>query len=362
MDKFAFVIHPVYEEDILRKFPMFKHLPDFVIERATRLIPPLKVSDITGIRSDYNECVGEFIGCPLTSRQLLGLPLLESLRKIIACVKLAEKNGAKIVGLGALTSVIGDGGITIAQNSNIAVTTGNSYTVYTALEGTKYAAGLMGIDWPNANIVVLGATGSIGKVCVQLLARENKYLTLVARQQSKLEKLAAEIMYKNGLAVKITSSLKEALKSADVVMAVSASVDYQIEPEDLKPGAVVCDVARPRDVSPQVARLRNDVLVVEGGVVDVPNGADFNFNFGFPPGKSYACMAETMILTLEKRFECFSLGREMSIEKVEEIAKLARKHGFKLSGLRSFERDITLAEIERIRENAEAKRTKRSAV
>jgi hypothetical protein len=99
-----------------------------------------------------------------------------------------------------------------------------------------------------------------------------------------------------------------------------------------------------------------------GGVVDVPKGADFNFNFGFPPGKSYACMAETMILTLEGRFECFSLGREMNIKKVEEIAKLAQKHGFKLSGLRSFERDISIAEIERIRDNARIARRRLSAV
>jgi len=358
MDKFAFIIHPIYIDDYYKKFPFFKRLPQFIVERAARLIPPMKVSDITGVRSLYNECTGEFIGCPLTSKLLLELPLQETLRKITACVKLAEKNGAKIVGLGALTSVIGDGGITLARNSNIAVTTGNSYTIYTALEGTKYAAGLMGIDWPNANIVVLGATGSIGRVCVQLLARENKYLTLVARQQNKLEKLASEVMYDQGLAVKITSSVKEAIKNADVVIAVSASVDYQIEPEDIKPGAVVCDVARPRDVSPLVASQRDDVLVIEGGVVDVPDGTDFNFNFGFPPGKAYACMAETMILTLERRFECFSLGREISIKRVEEIAKLAQKHGFKLSGLRSFERDISLADIVRIKENARVNKLK----
>ena len=40
-----------------------------------------------------------------------------------------------------------------------------------------------------------------------------------------------------------------------------------IEAEDLKPGAVVCDVARPRDVSKEVAQKRNDVLIIEGGVV-----------------------------------------------------------------------------------------------
>lgn len=352
MDKFAFIIHPICIDDYYRKFSYLKRLPQFMVERAARLIPPMKVSDITGIRSPFNECAGEFIGCPLTADLLLGLPPKESLRKIIASVKLAEKNGARIAGLGALTSVIGDAGITIAENVGIPVTTGNSYTVWAALEGARKAAELMGHEWSKANIVILGATGSIGTVCAQLLARENRYLTLIARQQSRLEKLAAKILYETGTPVKISSATRETVRKADVVIAVSSSLDCQIMPEDLKPGAVVCDVARPRDVSPRVARERNDVLVIEGGVIDVPGGVNFNFNFGFPPGKAYACMAETMILTLEGRFECFSLGREIETERVEEIAGLAKKHGFKLSGFRSFERALTSEQIEEVKINA----------
>lgn len=360
MDKFAFIIHPIYLDDYYRKFPLFKRLPQFVVEKAARLIPPMKVSEITGIRSPDNECVGEFIGCPLTSQLLLELPPAESIAKIIASVRLAEKNGARIVGLGALTSVVGDAGITIAKNVGIPVTTGNSFTIYTALEGARQAAALMGVDWSKADVVILGATGSVGSVCAQLLARGNKYLTLVARQQSKLEKLAAKILYETGAAVRITGATKDAVRKADVVIAVSSSLDCQIMPEDLKPGAVVCDVARPRDVSPRVARERNDVLVIEGGVVDVPGEVNFNFNFGFPPGKAYACMAETMILTLEKRFECFSLGRDIELEKVEEIARLAAKHGFRLSGFRSFEKALTMEQIEAVKNNARKLKTKTS--
>ena len=98
--------------------------------------------------------------------------------------------------------------------------------------------------------------------------------------------------------------------------------------------------------------LRDDVLVIEGGIVDVPGEADFGFNFGFPPRTSYACMAETMLLALEKRFESFTLGRDLSVEQVDEITRLAEKHGFKLSGFRSFERPVTAEEIANIRRNA----------
>jgi predicted amino acid dehydrogenase len=109
----------------------------------------------------------------------------------------------------------------------------------------------------------------------------------------------------------------------------------------LQAGSVICDVARPRDVSAMVTAARDDILVIDGGMVDVPGRVDFHFNFGFPVGKAYACMAETMILALEGRFEDFTVGKDISLEKVNEITVLARKHGFRLSGFRSFERELT---------------------
>ena len=352
MDKFAFLIHPIYFDDYYRKLPFLKKIPEKFVEEISRRMPPVVISNITGVRSRFNECAGQFIACPLTSKQFIELPLEYSYKKIISAARLAEKNGAKIVGLGAFTSVVGDAGVTIAKNVGIAVTTGNSYTIYAALEGAKQAAELMGIEWGQAEVTVLGATGSIGSVCARWLANEVGKLNLVARDQNKLNDLVDIIKKETKGAKVMIQDTRQAMRKADVVVAVSASLEHQIFPEDLKPGAVVCDVARPRDVSPRVAKERNDVLVIEGGVINVPEGTEFNFDFGFPPGKSYACMAETMILALEKRFESYSLGRDIELEKVREIGELAKKHGFELDGFRSFERNISSEEINRIKENS----------
>jgi predicted amino acid dehydrogenase len=180
-------------------------------------------------------------------------------------------------------------------------------------------------------------------------------MTLVGRQIKKLEDIAEKILREMGLSVRITSDIHSALKRADVIITVTSSVDSVIDADDLKPGAVVCDVARPRDVSKEVAEKRNDVLIIEGGVVEVPGDVDFHFNFGFPPKTSYACMAETMMLALEGRYENFTLGRELTVKQVEEISAIAKKHGFKLAGFRSFERAVTQSEIEAVKKNARAK-------
>lgn len=349
MQKFAFMIHPTQVGDVARKFKFTRYVPDRVIERVFAMLPPLKISHITGLQSSHGKAEGWFIACPLTARLMMSLPEAYVLNKIIQGGRIAEKLGARILGLGAFTKVVGDAGITVAKNLNIPVTTGNSYTVATAVEATREAARVMGHDLKKASVVIMGATGSIGRVCALMLAREARNMTLVARNERKLDELAAKILYDTGLAARVTSDSKKALASGDVVITVTSAVDTVIEPEDLKSGAVVCDVARPRDVSRRVAEERDDVLVIEGGVVEVPGDVNFGFNFGFPPGKAYACMAETMVLALEKRFECYTLGRELQIDKVEEMAAMAKKHGFKLSGLRSFGRAITEQEIRRIK-------------
>jgi fatty aldehyde-generating acyl-ACP reductase len=354
--KFAFILHPLTIDDVFRKYRFMKKWPVRLVESVVRKLPPLVTSRISGISSPYGSLEGMFVGVALTSRQMLELPPEVTLQKIIAAGRKAAREGAKIVGLGAMTAVVGDAGITVARNLDIAVTTGNSYTVATALEGTRKAAEVMGIDLEKAEVAILGATGSIGSVCARILARKVNYMTLIARNIPRMERLAESIFQDTGLAVKVTSNVNEAVRKADVIIAVSSAADSLIRPEDLKPGAVVCDVARPRDVSVQVAQTRDDVLVIEGGIVEVPGDVEFNFNFGFPPKTAYACMAETMILALENRFENYSLGREMSVRQIDEISALAAKHGFKLAGFRSFERALDNEAIERIKEKARLRR------
>ncbi|HIE52340.1 MAG TPA: shikimate dehydrogenase, partial [Armatimonadetes bacterium] len=162
MDKFAFILHPLEVSDIARKYPFTAKLPPRLVEwAATRFIRPKVISSITGIRSRTGvEIEGIFVGCPLTARRMLEEDEAFVLAKIIAAGRVAEEEGAKIVGLGAWTSVVGDAGITVAENLNIAVTTGNSYTAATALEGTRRAAALMGTDLAQARVAVIGATGS----------------------------------------------------------------------------------------------------------------------------------------------------------------------------------------------------------
>ncbi len=339
------MVHPLSPRDAAVKYPIAKYLPGRLVEWGIARKRPAVVSHVTGIRSITGaETEGWFIGCPLTPRQMIGgLPLEFVYDKIAECAQVGAAQGAQIIGLGAFTSVAGDGGITVASRSPIPVTTGNSYTVATAIEGTLKACDLLELDTKGACIAIVGATGSIGKTCARILSPRFAETVLVGRDLDRTREFAKEVP--NALA----SNEVLDIRRADVVITVTSSDAAVITPEHLKPGCIVCDVARPRDVSVRVAKERKDVLVIEGGVVEVPGDVQFNLDFGFPEKTAYACMSETMILALEDRLENFTLGKDVSVEQVEEMWRLAAKHGFKLAGFRSFERAVDEASIDRAR-------------
>jgi predicted amino acid dehydrogenase len=342
--RFGFIIHPLSARQITKLYPALKLLPDRMIEAILAKQGPRLASEVTGIKSKTGvETTGVLVGCSATPKMFARMPVEKSYEMILDAVNMAVDNGAEIVGLGAFTSVVGDAGVTIAERSPVPITTGNSYTVATAIQGTLEACDILELDKSKATIAVVGSTGSIGRTCAQVLSPEFAKAILIGRDIERTTESAA------GIPNAVPSIDVKQIIEADVVVSVTSSETSVIQPEDIKLGAIICDVARPRDVSRRVAEKRPDVLVIEGGVVKVPGTPDFGIDFGFPKGTAYACMSETFMLALEDRAESFTLGKTVSKEQVEEMLSLAEKHGFELEGFRAFEKAVTEETIERVK-------------
>ena len=363
--KFAFVIHPTSLEDVVRYEPGAVGKGRPIIEKIMEWMPAYAAAHVTGVRTpDGRETEGWFIAANYMPEQMLGLPRETVYAKILAAIDLGADLGAEIVGLGAFTGVVGDAGITLAERSRVPLTTGNSLTIAAGVASLLRGAREMALDLATETAVVIGATGSIGSACVELLAPHVAEVVLVARNRTRLEKLVTELRERVSCRLSISTDVRTSVPRGALVLTATTSTQELIEPSDLQTGAVVCELSLPHDVGRRVALERPDVLVTEGGNIRVPGTPRFarvrepgrDFDLGLPPQTALACMSETMVLALENHRANYTLGRGIDLAKVREIDALAARAGFELAGMRAFDAAITPERIAEIRAAARERR------
>jgi hypothetical protein len=186
-----------------------------------------------------------------------------------------------------------------------------------------------------ARTMVIGATGSIGSVSARLLAMAFKQVVIAGRDLDKLEQLKKSILKDTPEAdVLCSTDYDSLLGEMDMIVTSTSGAGKKIlDIMKVKPGCVITDVARPLDLPPSEVAKRPDVLVIESGEIELPTQVKGLKSIGLPPNVIYACLAETIVLALEGRFEVFTIGRDTEWPKVKEIYRLGLKHGMKLSAI-----------------------------
>jgi fatty aldehyde-generating acyl-ACP reductase len=369
MDKFGFVIHNTDWRLISRAFD--EPLLDFeffhddkkkrMAERVFRWAPPFNCSEITGIRSlTGREISGHFIFSMLVPEQYLCMRDEVVVQHLVKAGKMAKSMGAKILGLGAYSALVGRRGLELPERIDLPVTTGSTYTVVSIIDAIYLAAEKIRLDTERSSLVIVGATGKIGSVCARIFAMSGQFekIYLVARNETRLNNLLEEVeACSKGGEIIVTTDLKAALREGNVVLFTTNYPETIADAQDFCPGSIICDVSVPKNVPETAFKQREDIILIEGGIIRPPGKVDFNFHFGPEQGLTYACIAETMILTLEKRFENYSLGNDIDIKKVIEIRELAQKHGFTVEALKTHYGDISDTRLAKVR-NVVSKRKK----
>jgi hypothetical protein len=91
--------------------------------------------------------------------------------------------------------------------------------------------------------------------------------------------------------------------------------------------------------------------VIESGEIEVPGSLEMRY-IGLPRNVVYACLAETIVLALENRFETYTIGRNIEWQKVKEIYRLGLKHGMRLAAISGVNGPFSDEDIARVRERA----------
>ena len=340
MNSFAFINHPLSTQQFQSlELRLLKMLPKEVIEWGIKVAPPFQYLKIGPVSSTSGaSIVGTGIICPWLPKHFVSQKEDQVLAKIREAILLGSRCGATLIGLGGFTSIPGSGGLRLAQETGIPLTSGNSYTAYLAIQGIRKAASLLGRELETSTLTVLGATGDIGSICSRVLAREVHKIILVARSDPRLEKLKQDLEVGTGAKVEIMKRSQAAARQSHIVLCVTSSLTTLLGDEDLLPGTIVCDVAYPANIMREVALRRTDVFLFEGGIAtfsgwhQLPISQRKKLALFCPEGTMHGCLAETLILSFENIRRSYSVGRGQITERqLEEIGILGERHGFSLA-------------------------------
>lgn len=335
---YAFLTHYTRREDLVTTDPSLARLTAAELEHFSEFVAqlPFGVSvRAPAIRSITGTVArGYILSIGMLPEQMLRRGRQAVQKEIERGVDLAYALGARVVGLGGFTTPFSRRGEAVVGRGP-AITTGNALTAGMAFAATRRVAERRGLALNDVEAAVVGARGSVGALCTRLLARARpRKLLLIGNPKSgtaALEALANELECDPGT-LELTTDL-DRLLACQVVIAATGAARPVLDAAPLRSGAIVCDVARPADASARV-RARRDLTVIDGGLVALP---DRTARFGpgnlqgLPAGIQLACLSETILLALSGQARDRGIGDHVSLGEVDELMRLAERHGFQLA-------------------------------
>lgn len=358
--KFGFLVHPRDRRDYFNKFPYVKWFPDFVVDFMTKHGNPVLVSKITGLRDANGEDVeGHIIAITMTAKQMLE-DREQALKQIMRAVEYAKKKGVGLIGFGALTASLSRGGLSVGEQiEGIGITTGRAYTVKTVTGYAKKCITDFGFNKETVKVGIVGAAGSIGSGSAKILARWGVKNFVLVDLERKLEAVedCMDAVVREGDEPHVTTTHKvHDIRGCDIIIAATNAPEVIITSRDLKPGALVINDAQPSDVSPDIITNRNDVLVIEGGVIRT-SGIKCNFNLGLvSPEDTFCCLGEILVLAHHHHFKDFALG-ELNLDLIDQISEMSEGVPLQLAPFQNAVGEIPEAQIKNVRRIIESNRS-----
>ena len=365
--RFAFIVH-LLDADSMRRFdaslaPFSDAELEGLKSRITEFIKPYPFGELAVRSADGRRTEGELIALPHLPAELLALSEDDAVALVQSAVDLAVERGAEVVGLAGFSSIVTFGGLALHAREGVRVTSGNSYTSWVAMQALEAACTDQGVSLAERTVAVVGATGAIGHALSLLCAERAAELILIGNPQvadASIGRLrivaqdcerhvralaAAGRKFRPGTLAERVLRRPAAAANADAGITVTTDIDHHlprahavltatnavlpfISARHLRNGALVCDISRPFNVAPDLGAERRDVRMVNGGLVQAPQGSVLELLE--EPDRSnvlLACAAETIILALSG-FRSEHLCGRLDAATIEDLGKVAARLGF----------------------------------
>jgi predicted amino acid dehydrogenase len=250
--------------------------------------------------------------------------------RLTAIEEISLKNGAGILGVDIAGDPLMQRWGALCAKLKIPVTTGKSLLAWSAYEAIYRASRLKRIDLQGASLGVVGISDLAAALCSKKLAEVVKRMVIFDDDRDRLKRLYGKILQLSPQAeISMADSAAAAGKGCDIVVLGDTLQDESLYPDSINPGGIICNILHLGAPLDKRASLRG-ASMINAGLVRLPPLNDFRLPGAFAANIVSASMAETMLLALEGLYFDYSAGEDTNIEKMEEIADMAARHGFEI--------------------------------
>lgn len=342
---YSHLAHYGYIDDLYREQDFIKDFDSNALQAWSQGSYPIVLEmQIDNFEAKNKWICGWYILVPNYTEELLRDKSLRQ-KKILQAATLAKKLGAKFSGMAGLMASFTKGGKFLAEHMpDFGFTTGHSFTIANIYEIFSNVTKEVSLDLSKSCIAIVGAAGSIGSGVAKLISENNiKDLYLIDRSNmvstAKLKKLKIELdLLNSNNSTHISKCIEDASKCDLLIVATNSSTSF-IKSEHLKKGAIIIDDSFPKNVSRSLLKEREDIILLEGGVSQMPkkqNGyvarnipdlLDLSVSKLISCKQSYGCLCETFILAAFDHKGNYGLG-DADPELAKEIMKKGKQLGF----------------------------------
>lgn len=234
--------------------------------------------------------------------------LLDEMRYLL---EIGDKMGASYAGFGALTCTRKRMKIIHDEGSVMPVNDGNILTALGILSSLEKALKYKNLQWYDASIAIVGATGSVGMALCQMLGNERhcieepvplfKQMFLCAKTSERKLSAIANYLREEGRENVIeclgTDATTAGIKRANVVVILTNDPMLKFSADAFADDVeIICDATRPRSTDVDLPNQLPKALVYDGPTTLFKGQVLYPEIFGLEPNEILCCMAQNSLL------------------------------------------------------------------
>lgn len=313
---YFWMIHPIKKEDIVKRYKFLNVIPNKLFLFILKIIPPLILSQINGLKDKYGEeLTGYIIGCFLLPSQTKDKNLTTI--KVLKSIKLAYKLKAKIFGIGGLISIDLGTEEVIREKFNIIVNNGGALATIVMYIRLKELLESAGKTFSNVSLAIINSTSLKGRIMSEYLSKFNfKNILLVASKIELLNVLKKKLNNEN---VKISDKIED-IKNYDIVLIAPSGhrVDFKID--YFKDNMIIYDINDPLYDLNSILKKYPNIKLLSNGLINTRE-INYNYNLGIPNDSSFCCLAETFLLAsdINNKPIFYNNIKLLSVNKIKDL-------------------------------------------